>query len=226
MGGWQTGVIIHGIGTPGREQEPGESRYWLTEVQFVMLLDMIAALPDPGRIRITFDDGNLSDHDIALPALIARGLVAEFFVLSGRIDQAGSLGVSHIRALLSAGMSIGSHGVDHVDWRAARDPVLEAEVRGSRARLEEVCDRAITTAGVPFGHYDGRVLNALKQAGYTRVYSSDMGKMHPDRFVCPRSSVHATLDQTGCVRLLSGQMSPYVRLRRAVSMRLRLRGLI
>lgn len=224
MGTWQTGVIIHGIGTPGRDLEPGEASYWISEAQFGMLLDLIVALPDPGRIRITFDDGNLSDHDIALPALAARELSAEFFVLSGRIDQAGSLNASQIRALQSAGMPIGSHGVNHVDWRAAEGRVLEAEVRESRATLEDVCGQAITTAAIPFGSYDGRVLNALQQAGYTRAYSSDMGKMQSDRFLCPRKSVQGTMEQADFARLLSGQMSPYLRLRHAVSMRIRRRG--
>lgn len=226
MGTWQTGVIIHGIGTPGRDLEPGEAAYWISESQFGMLLDMITALPDPGHIRITFDDGNLSDHDIALPALIARGLEAEFFVLSGRVDQAGSLGRSQIRALQTAGMQIGSHGVDHVDWRTAKHPTLETEVRESRAKLEEICERKVTTAAIPFGRYDGRVLTALRQAGYTRVYSSDMGKMNPDHFLCPRKSVQTTMDQGDFSHLLSARMSPSARLRRAISMRVRRRGFI
>lgn len=221
MSGWQTGVIVHGIGTPERVLEPGESRYWISRAQFTALLDMIVALPDPGTVRITFDDGNMSDHDIALPELAARGLRAEFFVLSGRIGRPGSLDVAHVRALLDAGMTIGSHGVDHVDWRRAAPDRLAAEVGQSRARLEEICDRPVTRAAIPFGSYDGRVLRALRQAGYDRVYSSDKGRMHPGRFLCPRASVRGAMDADGFACLLSGRMSPLRRLRRGLGMALR-----
>ncbi|MEO6299557.1 MAG: polysaccharide deacetylase family protein, partial [Paracoccaceae bacterium] len=80
----QIGLIFHGIGAPDRELERGEAPYWVSITQFEDTLDMIRAHPQPGRFRISFDDGNMSDHDIALPRLVAAGLVAEFFVLSGR----------------------------------------------------------------------------------------------------------------------------------------------
>ncbi len=76
------GMIFHGVGAPGRELESGEAPYWISRELFLRVLDRVAADPQPGRIRLSFDDGNASDHDIALPALLARGLRADFFVLS------------------------------------------------------------------------------------------------------------------------------------------------
>lgn len=70
-------------------------------------------------LPITCNDGNLSDATIALPALAARGLKASFFVRVGRIGQPGYLDAAALREQLSAGMTIGSHGWHHVDWRRA-----------------------------------------------------------------------------------------------------------
>ena len=53
-------------------------------------------------MRISFDDGNASDLDIALGALLERGLVGSFFVVAGRIGSRGSLDSDGLRELESA----------------------------------------------------------------------------------------------------------------------------
>ena len=74
-------ILFHGVGKPARELEPGEDVYWVTEDRFRSILDEISGWPE---VRISFDDSNSSDLEIALPALIERGLTADFFVLAGR----------------------------------------------------------------------------------------------------------------------------------------------
>ena len=68
-------------------------------------------------MRLTFDDGNASDVEIALPRLLERGLTAEFFVLAGRLGEPGRLTNDQVGELIAAGMAIGSHGWAHRDWR-------------------------------------------------------------------------------------------------------------
>ena len=60
---------FHGIGTPQRTLEPGEDRYWVAIDEFLAMLDAIAAAPG---VRISFDDGNASDIEIALGGLRER----------------------------------------------------------------------------------------------------------------------------------------------------------
>src|SRR5262245_1983293 len=66
---------VHGIGPVNRPLEPGEDRFWVTADQFEEVLDAVADRPD---VRFTFDDGNASDVDIALPLLVKRKVKAEF----------------------------------------------------------------------------------------------------------------------------------------------------
>lgn len=214
----KVGLIFHGIGTPGRDLEPGEAPYWVSVAQFEAVLDRIAALSDPGRIRISFDDGNASDHDIALPRLLARGLSADVFVLSGRLGRPGSLDAAQVRALQAAGMTIGSHGIAHLNWRSLDDAALDEELTGSRRALEAVCGRPVTTAGIPFGSYDARVLRALRRAGYTAAFSSDRGDMDPNGFLRPRSSITGAMTLHDVETILSGHLPLAARLRRAVGM--------
>lgn len=215
------GLIFHGIGTPQRELEPGEAPYWISVDAYARTLDRIAALPDPGRVLITFDDGNLSDLAIGLPLLRDRGLRAHFFVLTGRIGQAGSLDVDDIRELQAAGMGIGSHGIDHRNWTRLDDAALETELVQSRRTLECLCGGEICEAAVPFGAYDRRVLRALRAAGYRRIHTSDGGGFNPRAVLWPRRSVRADLNETDLASLLGGAEPLPRRLRRALTMTLR-----
>ncbi len=212
------GINFHGIGAPKRPLETGEEPYWLSISQFEHVLDQIAASPDPESFTITFDDSNLSDHDIALPALAARGLRACFFVLTGRIGQEGSLNSGHLQALRDAGMTIGSHGIDHVVWPTLDDVALGQELRDSRQQLEEICGHPVVEAGIPFGRYDARVLRALRAEGYSAAWSSDGGAWRQGAFLRPRTSLRGDMSKQAMDAILSGRMPPLRRLRRALGM--------
>ena len=212
------GLIFHGIGMPGRVLEPGEAPYWISVARLDAILDQVQAAAHADRIRLSFDDGNASDHDIALPRLRVRGLSADFFVLSARVGQPGSLSVEQIRALAAAGMGIGSHGIAHRDWRRIGAADLEAEVTGSRTAIEAILGRPVTTAGIPFGSYDARVLAALRRAGYEAACSSDCGTMNPQAFLRPRTSVRAAMTEAEIAVILTGTMPLSRRLRRAIGM--------
>src|SRR6266511_1025697 len=100
-------LAMHGIGRPARQLEPGENERWVSVEQFEEVLDAVGDRPD---VHLTFDDGNSSDVEIALPRLVERGLTAEFFPLAGRLGQRGYVDRSGLRELARAGMEIGSHG--------------------------------------------------------------------------------------------------------------------
>lgn len=209
---------FHGIGTPRRSLEPGEDRYWISEAFFWQVLDTICAQPSAERIRLTFDDGNVSDHDIALPALIARGLVADFFVMTGRIGQSGSLNQAQIYALQAAGMGIGSHGIAHLNWTCLSAEALRNELVVSRQVLEDLCAMPVHMAGISFGAYDGRVLRAIRAADYTAAFSSDGGSMRTNAFLRPRTSLYADMTMQMVRDTLANRASPARRLRRRLAM--------
>ena len=212
------GLNFHGIGSPARDLEKDEAPYWLSEAQFTAVLDRVAAAPDPHAFVLTFDDGNLSDYDIALPALAERGLSASFFVLTGRLDQPGSLGRSHISTLLDAGMRIGSHGIAHVGWPGLDQDALDRELGQSRSVLQDICGLHVTEAGIPFGLYNARVLRALRRNGYTVAFSSDAGRMNDHSFLRARTSLRGDMTPAQFDDILAGRMPPAKRLRRTLGM--------
>jgi peptidoglycan/xylan/chitin deacetylase (PgdA/CDA1 family) len=212
------GIIFHGIGTPMRDLDPGEAPYWISVERFEAILDQVMALPDPGRIRISFDDGNSSDYSIALPRLLARGLKADFFVLAGRLNQAGSLSSDQVRTLRDAGMGIGSHGVAHLRWSDLSELALWREVTESRDRLEALLDERIVHAAIPFGAWNSRVLRVLRQAGYVKAYSSDRGMMNTSKFLQPRTSINQSMSSATIDTVLTTQLRPLSQFRRTIGL--------
>ncbi|MGS2617012.1 polysaccharide deacetylase family protein [Micromonospora sp. LZ34] len=179
-------ICFHGIGEPRRKLEPGEERYWIERDQFHAILDELTGWPS---VRISFDDGNLSDVRIGLPGLTARGLSAEFFILAGRLGAAGSLDEDDVRELRDQGMTIGTHGMHHRSWRGMDEQTTYDELVAARARLVEVIQRDVTTAACPLGQYDRRTLGELRRLGYTAVYTSDRRPVSRTGWLQPRFSV-------------------------------------
>jgi peptidoglycan/xylan/chitin deacetylase (PgdA/CDA1 family) len=180
-------VSFHGIGTPRRELEPGEDAYWVDADRYLRLLDEIATWPSA---RISFDDGNASDVQIGLPALLERGLSAQFFPIAGRLGSPGSLAVDDVRELASRGMTIGTHGMRHRPWRRMDPATRNMELVEARQRIEEAAGVAIVEAACPLGRYDRRLLADLRRLGYRRVYTSDRQAARPDDWLQPRFSIH------------------------------------
>lgn len=179
-------ICFHGVGTPRRALDPGEDDYWVTTDQFHRILDELAGWP---QLRISFDDGNRSDLQLALPALRERELTADFFVLAGRLASPGSLDPDGVRELHRHGMRVGSHGMSHRSWRGMDQATRAEELVTAREALAEVLGAPVETAACPLGRYDRRVLAQLRRLGYTRVYTSDRRRARPHAWLQPRFSV-------------------------------------
>jgi peptidoglycan/xylan/chitin deacetylase (PgdA/CDA1 family) len=214
-------LTFHGIGTPERELEPGEAPFWITFEHFTAILDRVAAHAERDKLEITFDDGNASDIEIAKPELLRRGLSATFFVLAGRIGQRGSLTRGDIVTLAAAGMRIGSHGIAHRDWTALTTAELQFELARSKRALEDICQRPIDTAAIPFGRYNAAVLRGLRAAGYQVACSSDRGRARPDAFLRPRTSVRSDTAEGALNQILAGRLTSFRSLRRHAAMALK-----
>lgn len=196
---------FHGLGEPARAVGGDERPYWLPVSVFEETLERVPGLRADGiDLQFTFDDGNLSDMTHAFPLLAERGRAAHFFVLAGRIEEPGSLSGGHIREMSEAGMTIGSHGWDHIDWRVAPPEALRRELVDSRARLEDVAGHAITAAAVPFGLFNTRVIAAAKEAGYQQIFTSSRGFTYSASGLVPRTSPRAGFDP---VKALDGMIS-------------------
>ncbi len=206
---------FHGIGEPVVDVPDAELPYWCPATTWPLLAHQIAGLRDRGiPVAITFDDGNTSDVEHALPVLVQLGLTATFHPCAGRIGRRGYLAADQLRALRAAGMAIGSHGWSHVDLRRLAAGELAREADASRDALAQASDGPVDQFAIPFGSYDRRVLRALRS--YRRVYTSDGEPARADSWLQPRYSYSDGWTPATITRLATEQSPAWCRLGRTV----------
>ena len=196
-------VNFHGLGDPPVDIPGEEQPYWCSRAAFLRILDRIPEVEQKSltRIELTFDDGNMSDYTIAMPALVERGLRGAFFVCAGRIGLPGYLDGSAMSRMLSAGMEIGSHGWSHTNWRLADDATLTHEIDDARKRIATEIGRSVDSVGIPFGSYDRRVLAKLRT--WTTIYTSDGYRAGRHGRIVPRLSYVNNWDEATLLRAAS-----------------------
>jgi peptidoglycan/xylan/chitin deacetylase (PgdA/CDA1 family) len=219
-----TGVAIlmyHGIGRPHPTR--GDPLYTLSPEQLDRQLDSLAPLcvcsldelicgaVPKAQVVLTFDDGERSVAEQALPILAAHGRTATLYVTSGWVGEPGFVDASMLRELLAAGWSVGAHGHSHRFLTELSDGELDQELGGARARLEDLVGRPVVHLSLPGGRGDRRVLAAARAAGYESVANSRVGLCHlPARpFGLPRVAIRVGLVDAHFARLCLGDRRTY-----------------
>jgi len=212
-------VNFHGVGDPPPMTDASELKYWWDEKPFVAALDQIKRAREDAKldVLITFDDGNMSDARIALPALLERKLTAEFFVCAGRVGKSNYLDRAALADLLDAGMSVGSHGLNHVDWRWTSDDELNAEIPGAIEKLEQFCGRPVTRVAIPFGSYDRRVIARLRQQKLDSIFTSDGGYSLASDWMRARNTLDRSQQNSNFLDLFSRADAPLAHSRRRLT---------
>ena len=134
---------------------------------------------------ITFDDGYV-DNLIAWEELQKRAMRATWFVVSGSIGRDPSwpadgrptgrlLSATELRAMQASGMEIGSHTANHVRLTEADDTLLTTELLDSKAALEHAVGEEILSFAYPYGAWDARCANAVREAGYRAACTTRTG---------------------------------------------------
>lgn len=169
----------------------------------------IRPLPDR-PVAVTFDDGFADTYD-AVEALLDRGLSPTVYVTSDEVGRAGRLTATQVAALprLPA-VELGAHAVRHRRLDELDDSELEAEVRDSRAMLEELTQRPVLSFAYPHGAYDRRTRDAVGAAGYRSAAAVKNASSHlaDDPFAIARWTVTAGTPASRIAEVLEGRGIP------------------
>lgn len=146
-------------------------------------------------VALTFDDGYASVLELAWPELVARGLPATLFAVSGYLDGRGRfpwdeklpagcdlarlVTGEQLLAAAGEGLDVGSHTVTH-RWlpRLAEHEVAD-ELTRSRAQLEDLLGRPVTSFAYPMGGWTPRIRDQVEAAGYEAAITCDRGRNRP-----------------------------------------------
>ena len=157
--------------------------------------------PAARAFSVTFDDGWRSVLEHGLPVLSRLGVPATVFVSTSFVDTSEKpligpdllewldgphrdelfcLSWPQLSELAGAGWEIGSHTMTHPWLTQVDDERLARELRGSKARCEEMLGTPCRTLAYPKGNFDDRVERAAAEAGYEAAATL------PRRFPTPR----------------------------------------
>ena len=212
----QSILIFHGIGTPRPELPAEEHPYWIGRDFFDEILALVRARAATCPVLLTFDDGNASDLHAA-ERLKSHGLDGKFYLLTGRFGQPHYLSRDDARDLDHAGFEVGLHGRGHVDWRHAAKAELDAETIDARADLADAVGKPVTSAAIPFGAYNRRVIDHLRRQSFDRIYTSDAGPARTDGLFRRRTAVMAHHRINDIAALIDDRAGPAARLRRTIA---------
>lgn len=152
---------------------------------------------------VTVDDGFEDFHRHAWPELAARHIPATLYVVSGALDGrstwldplgAGTLPMlsrSQLQELAADGCEIGAHTSTHPELDCVPPERARQEIRDSKARLEDVLGRDVSTFAYPYGYHDRRVRQLVVDGGYRSATAVRNAISHEqdDRFALARFTV-------------------------------------
>ena len=148
------------------------------------------ALPERA-VALTFDDGYASVAEQAWPELLSRGLPATMFVVSGYLDGRRTftwdrhdhdrerirlVDRSGLREATAGGLDIGSHTVSHRWLRHLTPGEVAVELMASRAEIEDVLQRPVTSFAYPMGGWNPTIRTQVAAAGYDTAITVDRGR--------------------------------------------------
>jgi peptidoglycan/xylan/chitin deacetylase (PgdA/CDA1 family) len=189
-------LMYHGLSQGQAAVRGADPHYTLPRARFEEQLDGLRAagfelgcardlLPDCDaaprtRVMLTFDDGDASNFEVALPALTARGLSADFFVNPARVGSEGFCSWDQLRQMARAGMSIQSHGHTHTYFTALDAASLREELRVSKAEIEQQLGQPVSLLAPPGGRVPHGLVELAAELGYVAVLGSAPGALVVD----------------------------------------------
>lgn len=180
----------------------------------ITLTDVYLALtegyPLPEKpVVLTFDDGYRDAYEVVFPKLLDYGFPATFFVLAtpAHYESEAYLTWAQVREMSDAGMSIQSHGRDHVDLRGRSYDFLVYQILGISEAIEHHTGRAPRFFCYPSGYRDADVIKVLESANYWGSVTTEWGRTHTreNLFEMPRLRIRGGDSLATFIANLEGQ---------------------
>lgn len=187
-------IYYHGIKKEDVGQFEKQMAY-LAKTCIVVTASHIKTARTDGKksvIAITFDDAFVNILDNAIPVLTKLHLTATVFVPTGNLGKPPQWELSgnysdkdefvmnkqQVSKLDKDGFEIFSHSVSHPILTKIDDNELQIELEQSKKTLQEIVGHEVIGLSYPYGAYDNRVYEFVRQAGYKLGFTIEPGLIH------------------------------------------------
>ncbi len=176
------------------------------------------ALPER-PVVITFDDGFHDFYDHAFPTLMKFRSTATLFIVTGYVEGTSNwlraegetnrkmLKWPRILELDQAGIECGAHSHTHADLDIKAPGTVRKEITFSKELLEQKLGHEVTAFCYPFGHYDHRVRDMVKHAGFRAACAvrNALSHANDNRFSLARITINNRTSIARLADLLKGK---------------------
>jgi len=151
-----------------------------------------SAVTKKETITITFDDGFVSNLVEAVPVMKKVGLQAINYLVADRLGQTSDweareggeadplMDESQVREWLAAGHQIGAHTCTHPRLSQLSDAQANEEISASRKKLEDRFGLPVEHFAYPYGDYNERTVELVRQAGFETAVTMHRGVNLPN----------------------------------------------
>jgi peptidoglycan/xylan/chitin deacetylase (PgdA/CDA1 family) len=187
----------------------------LSSLRVVSVAEWCSQPKSTHGLVLTFDDGNVSNHTLALPILLEYGFKATFFITVGQIGIGNTMDWSQIRNLHAAGMEIGSHTLTHRPPSTLNDNELPYELSESRRILEDGLGAPVNSISSPTGFFNPRMGKVAREVGYRSLCIGRVGLVsdHADPFALNRVAIKRAMAEQQFKKLLRFDLGAIAALR-------------
>ncbi|MFA5029316.1 MAG: polysaccharide deacetylase family protein [Patescibacteria group bacterium] len=150
--------------------------------QTIFLKDLAEALTGKKQLPVkslalTFDDGYEDFYQQAFPLLKKYDSRATVFVIVDSLNTPGYLTTKQLKEMSASGLvKIGSHTLSHINLKIASDQQIREEIVNSKKKLEKILGQAVDDFAYPYGFFNGRDEQTVREAGYSSAVSTRIGK--------------------------------------------------
>ncbi|CCG03677.1 polysaccharide deacetylase family protein [Blastococcus saxobsidens] len=143
-----------------------------TPISTGQLLDHLQfGTPLPDRpVLLTFDDGSVTHHSVALPVLTELAFPAAFFPMTVVLGKPDWLSADQLRDLDRAGMTIGAHSWDHQRVDRLTGDQWAVQLDRPRAELAAILGHPVDLLAYPHGVWSPEALPRVEAAGYRAAF--------------------------------------------------------
>lgn len=158
-------------------------------------------IPDilKGKIKIasssvilTFDDGYEDFYFDVFPLLKKYQMKATIYVICNFIGRRGFLNQKELKEIVASGLvEIGSHTLSHPNLKLLNETQAKEQILGCKKKLENELGIEIKSFAYPYGFFNKKTIDLVKEAGYVDAVSVINGNIQSENNLYYLSRIRA-----------------------------------